>query len=788
MFSTFQCGSVPLRWRHPNMLYYLTAAGLLAHTCFWGAGLAGLALPREWRRWWWVFAPGFGLALQSAVVWAGAHTTLAGTAVYARWSEVIPLTLLLTLSLRRERRYWWLARIFLTHNELAARSALRSGDVADDTRTATRTSPLHEISGPTGLRLPVVAGWLAVLLAAGWMLIQPMAQPGPGLTASSLGSCDHADYAAGARVFQEFSKNDRTGFLGLSEVTHVRSAEYFFDFWLRLNHFTPSALLAHNAAVFGVEAYRLISVTAASLVLLNLPMVLFLGRITLGIRGGWLVGLVVLYAVSPLNAYAVHHGALGQLYAVQGIGILTVAIFGASRATHHERSAWPYFALLLAGLWLLAGSYNFILLVCLAPAGAWLAALLWYQRKWRAVGQVLFVLVAALGACVLFFWGRFDGLIERFSLFEQYNFGWAVPLFTPEGWLGILRDLRLNAWPNVARVLLSAMVAGLWLAGLRALWRRRNMQVFAALSLVLPVIFGWGVLAWESRVRANASYDAFKIFSVFYPGLLIGLCSWVAAARGARPAVVRLAGISLGLLVAANFLVSLDFRRQMANPPLRVGRDLVDLGRLEQEPRVASLNMLIEDYWARLWANAFLLRKPQYFLTHTYEGRLDTPLRGEWNLSDSPLHCFPLRSEDRIAINARFHAERVAGQGTIFGIFAQGWYAEERSSGIRWRWSNGQGALTLTNPSNDPVRASLRMRVRALSPRLLEIRLGDVLIAAPQLDGSEQEIVVGYLRLLPGRNDLNLSTAATVSPGKTDARQLGVALYDFELRALSLVQ
>src|SRR5258708_40147890 len=72
------------------MLYYLTAAGLIAHTYFWGLGLAALALPRVWRRWWWVFAPGFGLALQSAVVWGGAHTAAAGTGGYARWGGLLP--------------------------------------------------------------------------------------------------------------------------------------------------------------------------------------------------------------------------------------------------------------------------------------------------------------------------------------------------------------------------------------------------------------------------------------------------------------------------------------------------------------------------------------------------------------------------------------------------------------------------------------------------------------------------------------------------------------------------
>src|SRR4051812_5294762 len=76
------------------MLYYLTAAGLIAHTIYWGLGLAWLAVPRVWRRWWWALAPGLGIALQSAVVWLGAHTSVAGTNSYAIASELLPLALL----------------------------------------------------------------------------------------------------------------------------------------------------------------------------------------------------------------------------------------------------------------------------------------------------------------------------------------------------------------------------------------------------------------------------------------------------------------------------------------------------------------------------------------------------------------------------------------------------------------------------------------------------------------------------------------------------------------------
>jgi hypothetical protein len=196
--------------------------------------------------------------------------------------------------------------------------------------------------------------------------------------------------------------------------------------------------------------------------------------------------------------------------------------------------------------------------------------------------------------------------------------------------------------------------------------------------------------------------------------------------------------------------------------------------------------MLVENYWARLWANAFLLKKPQYFLTHTYEGRLNTALKGEWNLSDSFLQQIPLHAEDRIVINARFHAERVAAPGFVQASFAEGWYREEAGNGRRWRWSNGQGQITLTNPANVPVHATLRLEVRGLSPRHMELRQEQLVVAACDLDGTYQNVTVNDLLIPPGRSSLGLVSEASTGTGATDSRPLAVALYGFELHTVAV--
>lgn len=726
------------------MLYYLIAAALVAHTVFWGAGLSWLVLPRVWRRWWWAFAPGLGIALQSAVVWVGAHTSLAGTNQYAMASELLPLGLLLMAAWRLGWR------------------ALR----------------------PRLLATEGAGGFLVVALLAGWVLLWPMAQRGGWtLTSSSLGSCDHADYAAGARVFQEFSKDDRTGFLGLTEVTRVGTAENFFEYGLRLNHFTPPALLAHHGAVFGLQGHQLVSVTGAVLVLLNAVLVLLLGRVVFGLRGIAALVPAALYLFSPLGAYAVHHGALGQLYGAQGIALLTLAVVGAARAPRAGQGVWAWAPLVLAALWILAGSYNFILSVALAPGAAWLLAEAWRRRDWRGPARVLGMVLAMLAVCVGLFWGRFDGLIERYRLLEQYDFGWPVPLLSPEGWLGLVRDTGLQAWSGPVRLGLSVLVAGGWLAGVLLLWARRRPSALAALALTLPVLGGWSLLVWETQTRANASYDAYKLLAVFYPGLLVGLTCWLAVP--VRPVWRHLAlGLALVVLVANGF-VGWQFARKMAEPPLRVDRNLLELRRLERMSRVTSLNMRIEDFWSRLWANALLLRKPQYFPTHTYEGRLNTPLKGEWDLSDSLLRSWPAREADYVEINAQFFAARAHAPGRVELAFGSGWHALEGSGPNRWRWSEGPAVISIVNPAPAPVAVTLILRVRPWQRGRLQLELGDARLgAARQLNGTIQRLEYRDVVLPAGASSLVLLLDEPAGRAtEADPRSLGLALYELTVQA-----
>ena len=76
------------------MIWYSIGAALTLLVYAWGLGLAILVLPARWRRFWPALTPACGLALQSLVVWCGAHAGLPGVQNWAVYATILPMLLL----------------------------------------------------------------------------------------------------------------------------------------------------------------------------------------------------------------------------------------------------------------------------------------------------------------------------------------------------------------------------------------------------------------------------------------------------------------------------------------------------------------------------------------------------------------------------------------------------------------------------------------------------------------------------------------------------------------------
>ena len=729
------------------MMYFALAFGLLLHVLFWGAGLAVLAMPRPWRRFWPVLVVPAGFGLQSAVVWAGAFANLPGTNFYAWWSELIPAALL-ALAWRRR--------------------GLRTG---------------CRDAGRFGVMAAVTAGCLG-------LIVLPLAFAAKGLTTISLGSCDAGDYAAGARVLMEFARSDRTGFLGLTEVVRVASTDNFFDFWLRLNHFTPSALIAFNGTILDCAPHELTGVLTALVFVSTLPLVFWLARAVMRYGSPVSIAIALLYGLSPVGWYAVAHVAIGQLLAAQAIALITWAGVALWRGRLGGRRGVAFGGVMVVGYALVLGSYNFILLVGLVPALAFAGGSAIWHGVWRRLGVWALAMLVPLAVAGAIFAERVAGLVERFRLFRAFDFGWRIPALTPEGWLGMVSGPELQPWRflGLRWLLAAAVVAMLGWTFARAVRLRRD-GAWTAACLAVPVLIGYGYLeARGAWLGTNASYDAYKLFAVFYPGLLAACCWWVTLRRGSQRLgewlmVAALAAVVLAFNVVADGM----FAFAMVKAPLVVDRELKQLRTIEAMPDVKSVNLLLPDMWSRLWANEFLLRKPQYYLTHTYEGRLNTPLRGDWDLVSS-LVAVKLCGDGVRQITPRYTLVDTRSPDFLRVRQFDGWNAEESAAKTneRWQWTKGDATLRIENPHAYAV--AVDCTLDGWAPGGSDWTLATAGGAAPavvHLGPERTKTRFPKIVVPPGVSTLVLhAQQPPVSEVAGDTRALGVCVFGLELAAV----
>ncbi len=725
-----------------HLLHFAVGFALLFHVLFWGAGVAALAMPRPWRHFWPVLAFPLGVALQSATVWAGASVGYEGTNAYARASECVPIAFALTAVWRLGWRACW-----------------------------------TDIS-----RFGLVWLMMGSLLL---LLIVPLAIASRGLTTISLGSCDAADYAAGARVLQEFANWDRSGFLGLTEVVSVQSVDNFFDYWIRLNHFTPSALIAFNGSVLDCAPHELVSLFSMVLLAGSLPVVFLVARAVLGYSGTASLGVTLLYGVNPITWYAVAHVAPGQAIAAQAIACITWAGVALWRGRLTWRRAWAFAGVLLAGYWLVLGSYNFILVLCLVPSATFALGWALWRGEWGRFGRWAVMMLAPLLACGGIFFERVAGLAERFALLREFDFGWRIPALSPEGWFGMVMGPDLAAWDFFGLRWVLGLLAGVALGwSLRRAVLQRVPGAWMVGAFTVPILAGYAYLEWRGvRLGTNASYDAYKLFAVFYPVLLPALCWWVTLRRSRR-ITEWLGVVSFGGLVLAFNLAGVGlFAWHMARPPLIVDSELRALRRIETQSDVRSVNLLIPDMWSRLWAHGFLLRKPHYFPTHTYEGRLNTRLRGEWDLQGG---FFGRRAAGESAreLSPRYQLVRADQPPRVELAIGPGWNDEELAPGTgdRWRWTHAEGAtVVVENLTTAPLTVSLILNARSVTPRELGAAMDGKVLARTAISPVRGNITLGPLTIPPGKTPVALVLDAARVQLAEDPRSLGICVWRIEV-------
>ena len=693
-------------------------------------------LPAGWRRFQWTLSVPLGVSLQMGSGWLllAAGWNIEQAAYWVHALAFVPLAA--ALGWRRTRRR-------LVHTASASESWATLGVV-----------------------------FIAVILA-----ISPLeAGPMRGLATLSLGSCDAPDYAFGARLFLEKGNHLHHGFWVQQEV-HELGEMNLWSYWTRLNHFGPAACFAFTSALFRLPIWSVETVVSGVWAAAGAGLCVTIARSVFRLKLTPAVLIGLLYSVSPLPLYAVYHLAAGQLVGTLGMSgmVLLASAIPLARARSFGLGHVVVGAMMI---WLLVGSYAFMILFALAAVSL-LAAI---HAAVRRAPTYLLRAVLWLGAsglvAALVFHERFIGLAFSIQVFGSGNSGWPLPPITLSTILGISRGIELAPLgPFLAIPIALAVSAGV-LVGAVTRFRQRHVSVAVTISVLAIVFSARALLSHLDPGDANlGSYKIYKAVSVFLPVLLPALVGCLA--HLGRMGSLLTTGVSGLLLLVASLYSFQPLWSAASRPPFRAGSELSALSAIERSPDVHGVNIIASHPWDRIWASAFLADKPQYFAEGSYITRTVVPLEGNWVLEDGAAGIY---SSDTVHVGERLILRPVDKKPRLTLSFGEGWWPHEGTH--RWGGaSTNRMELLLTSASPFKV----RVRLGGTFPAGLEslsASYGSETIQSRYSDGMME---LGPLTVSPGTSVLRIEAdAGLVKPkNPADTRTLQFMLRTIQLDELA---
>jgi hypothetical protein len=132
--------------------------------------------------------------------------------------------------------------------------------------------------------------------------------------------------------------------------------------------------------------------------------------------------------------------------------------------------------------------------------------------------------------------------------------------------------------------------------------------------------------------------------------------------------------------------------------------------------------------------------------------------------------------------DAREFAAGRSGRAAYVARLGEGWFGCERDKGDVWAWTPGNGQLTLQTWPNSESPLRVRLGLRAITPRTVEIRQDTTLLWRGPAGAKLQWIE--FDGVAKGRAQLQFSTdqPAVRESDAPNARALGFAVYDLRIK------
>jgi hypothetical protein len=328
--------------------------------------------------------------------------------------------------------------------------------------------------------------------------------------------------------------------------------------------------------------------------------------------------------------------------------------------------------------------------------------------------------------------------------------------------------IGLLAMAGLARETALAAVVGFW----RGPWKTPRAwvtNVFISLAVAAPL------MAWMAYVRWKAGPAAQGLGNFTWP-VMGWLEKWVTTFRDfEREPSFRWLNTATLLAVVALTAQAVYFirRREGQSPWWRVG--LVG---------VAMMALLGTSVWEGHPGAATRVLLPMSIafavVVVRHRASLGWVFIGSASVWSGVLALWQVPHDSREIAAGRF------ARGSYVVRLAEGWYGVERHHRSAWSWAPQQATLTLKTAPRTSQRLRVRLKLRAISPRTLEVRHGNAPIWSGSVDARASWIEMNASAGSNGELQLELSSLApAVAENQIPAsRQLGFALYDVQLSAL----
>jgi hypothetical protein len=135
------------------------------------------------------------------------------------------------------------------------------------------------------------------------------------------------------------------------------------------------------------------------------------------------------------------------------------------------------------------------------------------------------------------------------------------------------------------------------------------------------------------------------------------------------------------------------------------------------------------------------------------------------------------------------HEERELAAGTFAGgsyvaRIETGWFGVEREGRHAWAWSGREAKLIVETAPRDTVPVQVRVKIRAITPRAVEIRVAGASVWRGEV--GERPAWIEFAATPAARGRLVLELTSDAPPVRendhADARALGFAVYGVELK------